>query len=50
MGLGDNRSTPKMRRKKQQSKYKARIKRRRLEAAKERAQTKTPPSGKKSKS
>ncbi|HEX2570581.1 MAG TPA: hypothetical protein VH877_13580 [Polyangia bacterium] len=50
MGLGDNRRTPKMRRLQQQKKLKARIKRRREEAAKERAQTKTPSTGKKSKS
>jgi hypothetical protein len=39
-----------MRRLQQQKKLKARIKRRREEAAKERAQTKTPSTGKKSKS
>ena len=50
MGLGDNRRTAKMRRLKQQKKYKARIKRRRQEAAKERVQTKAPATGKKSKS
>ena len=40
MGLGDNRSTPKMRRKKRQVALKARIKRRAAAAAKTRAATK----------
>jgi hypothetical protein len=45
MGLGDNRSTPKMRRRKAQEHKKARIKRRREVAAKERAHSKPAPSG-----
>jgi len=40
MGLGDNRRSPKMRRKIAQSKLKARIKRRRVRAAEERAAAK----------
>ena len=40
MGLGDNRSTPKMRRKKAQTALKARIKRHRVEAAKARSAAK----------
>jgi hypothetical protein len=40
MGLGDNRRSPKMRRKIAQSKLKARIKRRRVRAAEERSSTK----------
>jgi hypothetical protein len=52
MGLGDNRRSPKMRRKISQRKLKARIKNRRVRAAAERATTKGTPakaSGKKSK-
>ncbi len=37
MGLGDNRRSPKMRRKVSQRKLKARIKRRRVKAAEERS-------------
>lgn len=48
MGLGDNRRTPKMRRRKAQRQLKARIKRHRVEAAKERAESK--PATKKTKS
>jgi hypothetical protein len=40
MGLGDNRRSPKMRRKIAQNKLKARIKRRRVRHAEERAATK----------
>lgn len=40
MGLGDNRRSPKMRRRKSQRALKARIKRRRVAAAAERAQHK----------
>ena len=51
MGLGDNRRTPKMRRKKAQEKLKSRIKRRRDEGKKARAATKAPaPPAKKGKS
>jgi hypothetical protein len=51
MGLGDNRRSPKMRRKIAQKQLKARIKRRRARAAEERAATKgaTTKSSKKSK-
>ena len=42
MGNGDNRLTPKMRRKKAQQKLKTRIKRRRQVAAKERSSHKAP--------
>lgn len=42
MGLGDNRRSPKMRRKVAQAKLKARLERRREVATKERASTKAP--------
>jgi hypothetical protein len=49
MGLGDNRRSPKMRRKTRQRKLKARIKNRRTKAAAERAAHKgTPAKSKKS--
>jgi hypothetical protein len=42
MGLGDNRRSPKMRRKNRQRKLKARVKRRRAEMAKTRVAQKSP--------
>jgi hypothetical protein len=49
MGLGDNRRSPKMSRKKAQRKLKTRIKNRRVRAAEERAATKGSKPAKKTK-
>jgi hypothetical protein len=49
MGLGDNRRSPKMRRKIRQRKLKERIKRQRVQKAEARAGAKSTPSKKKSK-
>ena len=49
MGLGDNRRSPKMSRKKRQTKLKERIKRQRVVKAEQRSSTKAPAKAKKAK-